>query len=423
MTKYMKRLILLLAACTMIATGCPRNAGQGAGGAETPAGNAVGIELTQDGNDLAAASSAGIVGKEFTFDELFKIFSIFGSNIMTPKFAPQSVKDRIKAELKESFDGSVEFTGPTNRLEYSLFDGDCYDGFEMACYRYSADDHVLVMLLENGGCDVSSVKYIRAYEYDPETGNAHEVELPFNPAPKRDDFEDLVRLAGADVEELRGAMKAGLYDYEWRPEGALVRLNDPMDFDEHVYHGALFVDYRWNGSELVRNEDYVYPSIHADGFGSILLGQSVPNLRFDYDPVGYYVKYSEGGDLWLVELNGKDVLQIQMEFDKVYSIEVFSPKYCVVKMAYENDGKQQPRVGGRINDCIAFGTEAPQVWMLMDGTVQIEDDIWNSKIAFRAPRESLVNPPQPSANGRIRIENPKFKPDATIASILLWRED
>lgn len=409
-----KRILLLLTAGVFVVTGCPRTSGQAAGEAQ-PAGT-VAVDEPETAPDVTAAAEG------FSFDELFKIFSIFGDNIMTAKFAPQSVKDRIKSELKESYDGAVEFVGPTNHLEYSLFDGDCYDGFEMACYRYSADGHVLVLLSENGGCDVSSVKYLRAYEYDPETGNAREVDLPFNPAPARDDFEDLVRLAGADVEELRGVMQAGLYDYEWRTDGALVRLNDPMDFDEHVYHGALFVDYLWNGSELVRNEDYVYPCIHAEGFGSILLGQGVPDLRFDYDPVGYDVKYSEGGDLWLVELDGKDVLQIQMEFDQVQSIEVFSPKYCVAKTAYENDGMQQPRVGGRIGDCLAFGEEAPQVWMLMDGTVQIEDDIWNSRIAFRTARESLVNPPQPSANGRIRIENPKFKPSATIGSILLWRE-
>ena len=410
----MKRFLLLLAACAFVATGCPRNPGQDNGGEPSV--------VIPDDNGAEPSGTAETAGKDFTFDELFKIFSIFGDNVMSAKFAPQSVKDGIKAELKESYEGAVQYTGPCNYLAHSLFDGNCYDGFELACYRYSADDHVLAVILENGGCDVSSVKYIRAYEYDPGTGNAREVELPFNPAPQRDDFEDMVRLAGSDVASLRGAMKAGLYDYSWRPDGVLVRLNDPMDYDEQVYHGAVYVDYRWNGYEFGINRDYVYPSIHADGFGSILLGRPAPDFDFDYDPKGYDARYSEGGDLWLIDLNGKKVLEVQMEFDKVQSIEVFSPDYCVAPVAYENDGKQQPRVGGRIGDCLAFGTEAPQVWMLMDGTVQIEDDIWNSKIAFRAPRESIVDPPQPSNNGRLRLENPKFKPDATIESILIWQE-
>ena len=410
----MKRVLLLLAVCTLVLTGCPRNPGQGAG-SEPPAVDA-------DAADAIPEEVLEAVNEGFSFDELFKIFSLFGDNIMTPTFAPQRVKDGIRGELLNSYNGYREFMGPCNSLAYSMSDGDCYNGFEMACYRYSADDHVLVLLSENGGCDVSSVKYLRAYEYDPESGNAREVEVPFNPAPQRDDFEDMVRLAGADVANLRGAMKAGLYDYEWRPGGVLVRLNDPMDFDEQVYHGALFLDYRWNGYELARNENYLYPCIHAGGFANILLGEPAPDFHFDYDPVGYEVTYSEGGDLWLIDRGGTTGLEVQMEFGKVYSVEVRFPEYCVSKVAYENEGKEQPHVGGRINDCLAFGSEAPQVWMLMDGTVQIEDSIWSSKIAFRTSRESLVNPPQPSTNGRIRIEHPKFKPDAEIESILVWQE-
>ena len=396
----------------MIAAGCKGGPGKAPQAPADPSAEPVAAE-----NGVKADA-----GQDFSFDELFKIFSLFGDNIMSAKFAPQSVKDGIREELKGSYDGYTEFIGPCNHLAHSLFDGNCYDGFEMACYRYKADGHILVALLENGGCDVSSVKYLRAYEYDPESGNTREIEFPFNPKPQRDDFEDMIRLAGADVQQLRGAMKAGLYDYEWRADGVLVRLNDPMDFDEQVYHGALFVDYLWNGSEFVRNEKYLYPCIHADGFANILLGKPAPDFHFDYDPIGYSAFYSEGGDLWLIDLGETTGLEVQMEDKKVYSVEVRFPEYCVTKVAYENEGKEQPHVGGRINDCLAFGEEAPQVWMLMDGTVQIEDDIWSSKIAFRTSRESLVDPPQPSVNGRQRIENPKFKPDARIESILVWRE-
>ena len=404
----MKKAVLFLAVCALLAAGCKggtKDVAQNNGNNETPSA----VETADDDH--------------FTFDELFLIFSSFGDNIMSPKFAPQSVKDGLKDQMKESFDGAVEFRGQCNDLSASLFDGDCYDGFEMACYRYKADGHVLAVLLENGGCDVSSVKYIRTYEYDPQSGNAHEVEFPLNPKPVRDDFEDMIRLAGADVASLRDAMDRESYDYGFRPDGLQVRLNDPSDFDEQSFHGALVVDYLWNGAEFVRNKDFKYPCIHASGFANILLGEEVPNFYFDYDPVGYGVNYSQGGDLWLIN-DDKDLgLEIQLEGGKVYSIEIRFPRYCVASYAYEvQPGFQQPYVGARINDCLVFGTDAPQVWMLMDGTVQIEDGMWNSKIAFRTAKESLVDPVEPAMNDRLRIENPRFKPDARIESILIWKD-
>ena len=112
-----------------------------------------------------------------------------------------------------------------------------------------------------------------------------------------------------------------------------------------------------------------------------------------------------------------------MENGKVYSIETRSPRFNVASYAYESgDGKEQPHVGACINDCITLGAEVPEVRMLMDGTVQIEVDAWNSKLAFRTSPHSLVKHVEASPNGPIRIENPSFKPDAKIESILLWRD-
>lgn len=406
----MKRLFLLLAAFALIATGCK-------------SGNAQNAD-NRDNNlaETASASTKAAVGNDFSFDELFRILSIFGDNIMSEKFASQGFKDSIKDELQENYDNHLEFVGETNYMAHTLFDGDCFEGFEMVCYRYAADGHVLVLLSENAGCDVFNTKYFRAYDYNPETNDAHEIEPPFNPQPARDDFEDMVRLAGADLSSLRDVMKAGMYIYEYRDNGLKIRLNDPMDYDEQVYHGDLCVDYLWNGSEFVRNKDYRYACIHAQGFGSILLGEPAPDFYFDYDPLGYGVNYSQGGDLWLINLGEEETLEVQMENNKVYSIETRSPRFSVAKYAYDCEPLQQPYVGARINDCIDFDDEALQVKMLMDGTVQIEVDAWNSKLAFRTSADSLVKPVEPSFNGPQILENPKFKPDARITSIYLWQE-
>lgn len=417
----MNRLFQLIIVCALLLVSCKgEKPAAGNEGAE-PVSPEVVAETKTETEPVTATPAA--VENTFTFDELFRIFSCFGGNIMTDKFASQTVKDSIKEELRNSFDGAMEFVGSCNSLSYSLFDGDCYDGFQMACYRYKADGHILTCLLENGGCDVSSVKYIRYYEYDPAQGGAHEVDTPFSPVPKRDDFEDMVRLAGADLTALRDAMKAGSYDYEFRPEGVRVRLNDPMDFDEQAFHGDLVVDYLWDGSTMARNADYRYACIHAEGFGNILLGRPAPDFSFSYDPKGYKTVYSSGGDLWLISRDGVDGLEVQMDGGKVYSVEVRFPDYCVARSTYEaGPGKVQPYVGARINDCLTFGADDPRVGMLMDGTVQIEVERWNTWIAFRTSRESLVSPVEPSTNGRIELDNPKFKPDARIESILIWRE-
>ena len=406
----MKKLLLLLAACVLMATGCKGGTSKAAQENVTePAETAIEPAFTT----------------EFSFDELFRIFSCFGDNIMTKAYAAQSTKDGIKDELANEFKGRREFTGETNSLSHSFNNDGCSEDFQMSCYRYSADRHVLVMLLESGGCDVTSIKYLRAYEYDPDTNSAHEVQLPFNPAPKRDDFEDMVRLAGADVASLRDAMNQGDYLYEFHADNVKVRLNDPMDYDEEVYNGDLVVNYWWNGSEFLREKGYRYACIHANGFASIILGEPAPNFHFDYDPLGYGVTYSQGGDLWLINLGEEETLQVQMENGKVYSIETRSPRYRVSAIAYDGgEGKVQPYVGACINDCITFGSDAdaPVVKMLMDGTISIEVSSWNSIIAFRTSQDALATPTEPSDNGPVIINNPKFKNDARIESIIVWRE-
>ena len=116
-------------------------------------------------------------------------------------------------------------------------------------------------------------------------------------------------------------------------------------------------------------------------------------------------------------------MQVQMDGGVVYSIEIWFPEYRVANYAYDpGEGREQPYVGGRINGCIDFDEDAPQVTMLMDGTVQLVVDSWNSKIAFRTSQESLATAVKPSMNGPVTIENPEFKPDARIESILVWRE-
>ena len=46
------------------------------------------------------APQASVRREDFPFEDLFSVFSLFGSNIMTDKFASQAVKDKIKGLQK-----------------------------------------------------------------------------------------------------------------------------------------------------------------------------------------------------------------------------------------------------------------------------------------------------------------------------------
>lgn len=414
----MKKLFILMAAVAIVATGCKGGSKGATAGNESKESAP---EKTAD--QVETPSTAPVVDADapFTFDELFKIFSIFGDNIMSKYYASQSIKDSIKEELKDVHDTREEFLGKNNFLTHTTFDGDCYHGTEMACYRYKADGHILVLLLENSGCEAPVTEYIRAYEYDPETGNAVERELPFNPMPSYNDFNDILRMAGADVNSLRKAAKKGIFDYNFSFDGMQVWLHDPYSYDEGIYNGDLSVDYKWNGAEFVRDTDQLYECIHSDGLGSITLGEQMPDITVGGDPNGYNIEYSDEAGMWLVRKGDLLGLEIQVEDGDVWSIEVRFPKYAVSGAAYEGVN-EQPHPGGLISDCIEIGDVAPVVYVLPDGTISIEDEIWNSKIAFLTTSDALKEAVEPSPYGPSRIIDPKFKPTARIQSIRVWRD-
>ncbi|MBR0224065.1 MAG: hypothetical protein IJL93_07315 [Bacteroidales bacterium] len=409
----MKKLLFILATALLLAAGCK---GEKAAKPVEPAADEASGNSVNTGNTVSKASETN-----FSFEELFTIFSAFGSNIMTDKFAAQSIKDGIREELRAGYDDYREFEGGAcNHLSYDFFNGDCYDGFQLGCWKYKADGHVLVLLAENGGCDASATKYIRAYDYDPAANNAHEVELPLTPVPSADDFNDIIRLAGCeDLDGVREAMRDRIYNYQFDPKGLTVDLNTLDNWDVAGY-SALQLYYRWNGSEFVRDEDVPVPCIHGEGFALIKLGQPIPDLYIQPDPAGYGIRYSQGGDLWLVNRGEQDVLQIQMEDGKVFSVEIFDPRYSITRALYW-DGEGKLRVGSRFSELMKSHSTDVLVWLYSDGTVSAQIEQYNILLELRGTKDDLQGKlPEVSANEvKALIENPKFRPEARIRSILL----
>lgn len=418
----MKYALLILSLSAFLLSGCKKdNGGQPAAEpADDPAAETV------EAVAQTASARPELRREDFPFDELFGIFSLFGDNIMTDKFASQSVKEKLRPDMQESYNGYREFNGNAcNVLYYTYFNEGCTDGMHMGCWRYDADGHVLVLIAEEGGCDVCSTKYIRAYEYDPATKNAHEVDFPLEPAPQYRDFNDIIRLAGChDVDYTRKVMRERRCNYDFSPEGVTVQLNTTDDYEVAGQCGFdLF--YRWNGSVFVRDESVPFQCIHGDGFALIKLGEPMPDMNIGDDPLGYDIRYSEGGDLWLVDRGDQRVLEVQMENGKVCSIEVFDPRYSLQDAFYWN-GRGRLAVGSRICDYFNFTAEgAPEVRLYSDGTVSIDTWQYATKLSFLTTKDDIAGKvPSVSPNDAVMtLSDPQFKTGATVKSIIVSKEN
>ncbi len=405
----------MVAAAVVVLAGCKKEGGQQPV-PEPPV--VVEIEYPQAEEPL----QSDVRREDVPFERLFEIFSGFGSNILTSKFAPQSVKDGIRSELLDSYNGYREFNGNAcNQLVYTFFNDGCTDGVQMGCWKYDADGHYLVLLAETGGCDVTSTKYIRAYDYDPASKSAHEVSLPLDPAPTADDFNDAIRLAGCnDIGYVRKYIRDRVYNYVFSPEGLQIDLNAVDEWEVNGLCGfQLF--YRWNGREFVRDASLPSPCIHFDGFALIKLGGPMPAVNLDDDPIGYTCRYSEGGNLWLIDRPDSRVLEIQLEGKDIESIEIFDSRYSLQESFYWS-GRGRLAVGSRICDYFDFTEEgAPQVVLFHDGTVGINDENYDTRISFHTTLDDLsCEIPQMDPTGMVMtLSEPAFKPDATIKSIVV----
>ena len=412
----MKRIVILLVAVAVVAlAGCRKDGGRQPV-PETP--SAVEIETPEPAEPI----QSDVRREDVPFDQLFDIFSGFGSNIMTSKFAPQSVKDEIKPGLLDSYSGYREFNGNAcNQLIYTFFNDGCTDGVQMGCWKYDADGHYLVLLAETGGCDVLSTKYIRAYDYDPAAKSAHEVSIPLNPAPTADDFNDVIRLAGCnDIAYVRKYMRDRVYNYVFSPEGLRIDLNAVDEWDVNGLCGFQ-LSYHWNWREFVRDASIPSPCIHFDGFALMKLGGPMPAVNLDDDPIGYTVRYSEGGNLWLIDRPDSRVLEIQLEGDNITSIEIFDSRYSLQESFYWT-GRGRLAAGSRICDYFDFTAEgAPQVVLFHDGTVGINDENYDTRISFLTTMDDLSGevPSVDPTEMVMTLSAPRFKPDATIKSILI----
>ena len=94
----MKKFLVLLVIASCLMLGCKKS--------DQADKNVVDSEVVetqtvaQPAEAEPVAPQASVRREDFPFEDLFSVFSLFGGNIMTDKFASQSVKDKIKGLQK-----------------------------------------------------------------------------------------------------------------------------------------------------------------------------------------------------------------------------------------------------------------------------------------------------------------------------------
>ena len=189
-----------------------------------PAADSVAVAEASAEAEAESPADAGTDLPGFTFDELWKIFSVFGPNIAPDIVGTQAKKEAKKDQMQENYNGSMS----DNILTVGEYDiNGCGTDYTMGCYRYKADGHVLVILIETTGCDVNS-QDVRAYEYDPEQNNAHEIDLPV----ERDKqcYNDYLRLYRCkDAARFYGAQR-DIWRYDLLQDGIRILYDVEEDY-------------------------------------------------------------------------------------------------------------------------------------------------------------------------------------------------
>ena len=356
----------------------------------------------------AENATEAVSDPEFTFDELWKIFCVFGKNIAPEIIDTQEEKDNKKALIEEMFHSSMY----TNMLTVGEYDiNGCGTDFTMACYRYPADGHILALLLETTGCDVSS-QSVRSYEYDPEQGSAREIPLPIQ--VNKADFDDYIRhYRLKDAAKFARIRKLDYIRFMPSQRGVDVLFDVEEDYNEDWWMADPRVAYLWNGSDFEIAPQQHHSVLTENRFAGMKIGDPLPGSDFR-DPAGVYTLQatSEGT---VVRKNGEPVLVIRGQ-GVIDGFQVLSPEYC------DETGLH---VGTRFSDSELLSSpdlDFTQVWCYPDGTVTFCLG-WQEGILFEVKSEALLSPKvsrsEMGTSGLKIGQKPVFSPDAVITSIYL----
>jgi hypothetical protein len=340
-----------------------------------------------------------------------------GSN--TPPESPQvddkgiafEIFERIpKEDLNETFrektyscpDGCHRHFGDyvNEVVENEMFSMEGDNSFSVNCFPLNSGGWMT--LLVNQSCFDRCNQTVKTYLYKDGLLSFVSDVLPH---PSMDEMvADPFLVCDVDPEELEAAKRDwnNRYLYGVKGEDTLTVGVETFFFNEMLEQAILGKQYVWNGesfAEIAPAQDATFNIIDYDGLGSLKLGGTLP------DPMVGFSK-SVADDGLLFSRDGREVFKAHLNGEGVIeAISIYAKEYT----------HQGLKVGDTLN---MLAQKPGLVSCYKDGNFVVTDGrgVDNCRIDYVGPKDAM--------NGTFvegPIEDPKFKPDATVQYIRIYK--
>jgi hypothetical protein len=346
---------------------------------------------------------------------------------MPDGFDKAKLRNQWKTAWEKEREENAVFNDAMNNAMYWTFIRDTEKSVEenmRISFYQTTDGKKIVALLNLNGLHSNYSWNIKngAYEYNVATGKLAVIDLPAEPFAEDELIEHLFLSPEESQAWHDSFLKKPAIMYHLTDDGFEATWDCLSDVKFRDMSACLPSAYRkWNGNRFVKavnemNQRYYCDCIQENGFGpALLFGQPVPKKI-----TGYTIKKEvcemEGQEqfTYIIAKNGGKILEIDPDTDwdtnkeTIGRITVYSDKYRANMLG----------VGDRVSDVFKRHPQAG-VHLRMDGTIAI-CPYKNIHYLVDANGYDGKIPVIESGEGA-SINNPKFKPDAKINAVYVFK--
>ena len=288
----------------------------------------------------------------------------------------------------------------TETVDNEMFDIESEFLFNVNCFPMKSGGWLA--LLVNQGCFDRCNQTVKTYLYKDGLLNYVTDVLP---RPTMDEMiADPFLICGVDPEEIEATKSVwdDRYLYAVKGDDTLTVGIETFFFNEKLEQALSEKRYVWNGEafeEAVPAQNPTFNIVDYDGLGSVRLGDPLP------EPMSGLSVF-EAADGLLFSRDGQDVFKAHLDEDGlVEAVSVYAKEYA--------------HQGLKVGDALSLLAQKPgHAACFKDGTFVVTDGQGpdNYRIDYVGPNDAIDGT---FAEGP--IENPRFKPDATVQYIRIYK--